>query len=280
MQISFHNDSEALKLLNFVSVHPLGTKFIPYIRFLPSQGLQVDLDGSTGSHTDWHVLLSETFHSFLVEEKLLATLEQIIAGKFFYKEREEIEAIIEIASSIIESERTRDEASLFAQEKKSIEEGLGSILKEKVSFSFDSFTKFRLKSFGHTLENYAMRAIDEYKLEQDYQNFIAILRDCLHSQEPKLPGLHLVNREGFQFFDQEFEMLDRKQINGLIDRRLLAKSSFFLDTVVMAPLLSIAPKQLYIYTDDKEEGMIQTMSRIFEERATVLPLSAFQNGQN
>ncbi|MDO7487902.1 hypothetical protein Q5O89_23035 [Peribacillus frigoritolerans] len=27
MQISFQNDSEALKLLNFVSVHPLGQNF-------------------------------------------------------------------------------------------------------------------------------------------------------------------------------------------------------------------------------------------------------------
>ncbi|KQU14972.1 hypothetical protein ASG65_10725 [Bacillus sp. Leaf13] len=273
MQISFQNDSEALKLLNLVSVHPLGAEFQPYIRFLPQQGMYVDMAESVGDK--WLILLSEVFHSFLLEEKMLPVIEQIIISKFFYREREEIEAITEIASSIIEGERARCQGMLFSTEKKLIEEGLQSILAGKVSFSFDSFTTFRLKSFQHTLEKYVVKAIDEYKLEQDYQNFIATLRDCLHGQESKLPKLHLVNRDGFQFYDQEFSKLDRPKINSMIDRRLLAKSSLFLDTVILAPLLSIAPENLYIYTDDKEEGLIQTMARIFEERATVLPLSAF-----
>lgn len=273
MQISFQNDSEALKLLNLVSVHPLGAEFQPYIRFLPQQGMYVDMTESVGDK--WLILLSEVFHSFLLEEKMLPVIEQIIISKFFYREREEIEAITEIASSIIEGERARCHGVLFSTEKKLIEEGLQSILAGKVSFSFDSFTTFRLKSFQHTLEKYVVKAIDEYKLEQDYQNFIATLRDCLHGQESKLPKLHLVNRDGFQFYDQEFSKLDRPKINSMIDRRLLAKSSLFLDTVILAPLLSIAPENLYIYTDDKEEGLIQTMARIFEERATVLPLSAF-----
>jgi putative sporulation protein YtxC len=274
VHISFQNDSEALKLLNFVSVHPLGAEFQTYIQFLPNQGLYVDMTEMTADK--WLILLSDVLHSFLLEEKTLHVIEQIIIGKFFYSEREEIEAIIEIASSIIEGEREERGGMLFSKEKQLIKEGLQSILEGKVSFSFDSFTTFRLKSFQHTLEKYALRAIDEYKLEQDYQNFISMLRDCLHGQDSKLPGLHLVNRDGFQFYDHKFSRLDRQKINSLIDRQLLAKSSLFLDTVILAPLLSIAPKSLYIYTDYKEEGLIQTMARIFEERATVLPLSAFR----
>ncbi|MED3994310.1 sporulation protein YtxC [Peribacillus frigoritolerans] len=273
MQILFQNDSEALKLLNFVSVHPLGAEFQAYIRFIPQQGMHVDMTESSGD--EWLILLRDAFHSFLLEEKTLPVLEQIIVGKFFYREREEIEAIIEIASSIIEAERARNQDGAFSTEKRLIEEGLQSILAGKVSFSFDSFTTFRLKSFQHTLEKYVVKAIDEYKLEQDYQNFIATLRDCLQGQESKLRKLHLVNRDGFHFYDQKFSKLDRPKINSMIDRRLLAKSSLFLDTVILAPLLSIAPESLCIYTDDKEEGLIQTISRIFEERATILPLSSF-----
>lgn len=273
MKISFQNDSEALKLLNFVSVHPLGTEFQPYIEFLPQQGLHVHM---TEHEADkWLILLSEVFHSFLLEEKMGLVLKQIIIGKFFYREQEEIDAIIEIASSIIEGERSDSKSTLFSKEKQLIEEGLESILAGKVSFSFDSFTTFRLRSFQHTLEKYAVRAIDEYKLEQDYQNFIAMLRDCLNGQEAKLSRLHLVNHDGFQFYDPELNRLNRPTLNSMIERKLLTKNSLFLDTVILAPLLSIAPDRLFIYTDDKEEGLIQTMARIFEERATVLPLSAF-----
>ena len=273
MQITFQNDSEALKLLNFVSVHPLGAEFQPYIEFFPQQGLFIDM---SKLQTDkWLTLLSETFHSFLLEEKMLPVLKQIIIGKFFYREQEEIDAIIEIASSIIEAENLECGGILFSREKQLIEEGLQSILAGKVSFSFDSFTTFRLRSFQHALEEYAVRAIDEYKLEQDYQTFIAMLRDCLHEQESKVPKLHLVHHDGFQFYDHELGRMDRRKLTSMIDRKLLADLSFFLDTVLWAPLLSIAPARLYIYTDDKEEGLVQTMTRIFEERAMVLPLSAF-----
>ncbi len=264
-------------MLDFVSVHPLGAEFRPYIRFLRQQGLHMDMTESSGEK--WLILLRDSFHSFLLEEKTLSVLEQIIVGKFFYREREEIEAIIEIASSIIDGERSVNGDAAFDREKRSIEEGLQSILEGRVSFSFDSFTTFRLKSFHHTLEKYVVKAIDEYKLEQDYQNFIATLRDCLIGQESKFISLHLVNRDGFHFYDHTFTKLDRPEINRLIDRRLLAKSSLFLDTVILAPLLSIAPVNLYIYTDDKEEGLIQTISRIFEERAMVLPLSSFSQAK-
>lgn len=269
MQISFQNDSEALKLLNFVSVHPLGAEFEPYIEFFPQQGLLVDMTELKAEK--WLMMLSEVFHSFLLEEKTLPVLKQIIVGKFFYREQEEIDAIIEIALSIIEGE-----GDVFSKEKQLIKDGLKSIVAGKVSFSFDSFTTFRLRSFRHALEKYAVRAIDEYKLEQDYQNFIAMLRDRLHEQESKLSRLHLVYHDGFQFYDHELGRLDRRKLTSMIDRKLLADSSFFLDTVILAPLLSIAPTSLYIYTDNKEEGLVQTMTRIFEERATVLPLSAFR----
>lgn len=115
VQISFQNDSEALKLLNLVSVHPLGAEFQPYIRFLPQQGMYVDMTESVGDK--WLILLSEVFHSFLLEEKMLPVIEQIIISKFFYREREEIEAITEIASSIIEGERARCQGMLFSTEK-------------------------------------------------------------------------------------------------------------------------------------------------------------------
>ncbi|MFJ7744332.1 sporulation protein YtxC [Peribacillus sp. NPDC097295] len=274
MQISFQNDSEALKLLKLISVHPFGAEFEPYIELFPQQGLLVDM--TELEDEKWLTLLSEVFHSFLIEEKTLPVLKQIIISKFFYREQEEIDAIIEIALSIIDGDNSKGRGDLFCKEKQSIKDGLKSIVAGKVSFSFDSFTTFRLRSFRHALEKYAGLAIDEYKLEQDYQNFIAMLRDRLHEQESKLSRLHLVYRDGVQFYDHELGRLDRRKLTSMIDRKLLADSSFFLDTVILAPLLSIAPTSLYIYTDNKEEGLIQTMTRIFEERATVLPLSAFR----
>ena len=130
---------------------------------------------------------------------------------------------MEFAISIVEGERNISQKPLFDEEKEWIKKGLAPILTEKLSFSFDSFTTFRLKSFYQSLEKYVLQAIDEYKLEQDYQNFIATLRDFLQNRDPKMSYLHLVYRDAFHFYDHSFRRLERSEITEMIDRHLLSK---------------------------------------------------------
>jgi len=271
--ISFQNNNEALKLLQFVSAHSLGGELQQYMICTPEQGLKLDLEERPIEK--WLAMLTDVFHSFLVEEKLQSVLEQIIIQKFLYRERDEVDGILQIAASIFEGERNAARKPLFEEEKQIIKDGLQTILTRELSFSFDSFITFRLKSFHQSLEKYAMLAIDEYKLEQDYQSFIATLRDFLHKRTPKMPYLHLVYQDAFYFYDASYRKLERLEINELVDRHLLANSSIYIESVTLAPLLSIAPERLYIYTDDMEQGLIQTVKRIFEERSVVLPLNAF-----
>lgn len=265
---------EALTVLQMILNHPSGIELHPSIQFTSKQGLELSIEQNLEK---WISVLTDVFHSFLLDEKLEQALEQIIAQKFYFNERDEIDSILQFAASIFEGEKKKSEEPLFAEEKHSIENGLYPILTENKSFSFDSFTTFRLKSFYQSLEKYVIQAIDEYKLEQDYQNFIAILRDVLHKREPKLSYLHLVYRDAFHFYDQTLRKLERHEITDMIDRQLLSKSSIYIDPVTLAPLLSIAPERLYIYTDDTEQGLIQTMKQIFEERTFILPLHEFRN---
>lgn len=252
--------------------HPYGKELQQSIKFITRQGLELDI----GQNLDkWISVLTDVFYSFLLEERLLQTLEQMITQKFYFSERDEIDSILQFAASIFEGEKNMLKEPLFSEEKHWIKKGLHSILTEKISFSFDSFTTFRLKSFHQSLEKYATQAIDEYKLEQDYQNFIAILRDLLQKRQPKISYLHLVFRDAFHFYDHSFRKLERYEITDMIDRHLLSKSSIYIDPVTLAPLLSIAPERLYVYTDDTEQGLIQTMKQIFEERIFVLPLHSF-----
>lgn len=273
VHISFQNDAEALTLLQMVLNHSFGLELHQSIQFTPRQGLELDIEQQ--NLEKWLTLLTDVFHRFLLEEKLQHALEQIITQKFYFRERDEIESILLFAASIFEGEKNMSQEPLFSDEKQWIKKGLHSILTERLSFSFDSFTTFRLKSFYQSLEKYAMLAIDEYKLEQDYQSFIATLRDFLHKRKPKMSYLHLVYRDAFYFYDHSFRKLELFEITDLIDRHLLSESSIYIDSVTLAPLLSIAPERLYIYTNDTEQGLIQTMKRVFEERTFILPLDAF-----
>lgn len=270
VRIHFQSETEALKLLEYVSVHPLGSELTEYIHFQPESGLFVTIKDTYMKKLLF--LLSDVFYTFLLEEKLLSLIETILRHKYFYREREEIDAIIEIASSIIEGEQKQ---LLFKAEKKTIREGLQSFLADKISFSFDSFATFRLKSFYDSLVVYVESAIDEYKLEQEYQSFIQALRDLLYERKSKMEVVHLVHDHGFHFFDESFRELDKYEIFKMIDKKMLADNPIYIDSKVLAPLISLAPNRLSLYTDEPDDGLIQTIRKIFEEKSKIQPVSSF-----
>ncbi|BBP91448.1 hypothetical protein BsIDN1_50660 [Bacillus safensis] len=59
-------------------------------------------------------------------------------------------------------------------------------LYSKVFFSIGSFMTFRLSEYDRRLKNYVEVSIEEYKMEQEYQNFIQSLRDYVMAREPRL----------------------------------------------------------------------------------------------
>ncbi|MGE8078553.1 sporulation protein YtxC [Peribacillus loiseleuriae] len=273
VHIYFLDDIEARKWLQFVSVHPLGAELHSYIQFVSEEGIFITVEEQ--HLNDVHRLLSDVFYTFLVEEKLRDGLEQAIREKFLFEEQEEVEAILDIAASIVEGEMKLGSSNGFEEAKAAIAESIQVVLTEEKSFSFESIATFRLKGFFESLEHYAGLAIDEYKLEQDYQNFIATLRDFLNKRQSQLRTIHLVHQESFSFFDESFRKLEKEDLTRMMDRRLLGGYPIYIDSTALAPLISIAPERLYVYTDDAEDGLIQTIRRVFEERTIIRPIQSF-----
>ena len=131
------------------------------------------------------------------------------------------------------------------------------------------FIKFRLSSFINELEKYVELSLDEYKMEQEYQVFIQTLRDFVLDRPPKLTKLHLLFDEGITFFNEGFAELKRSELIGMIDRRLLINHPVYVDSVTIAPLLSIAPANIYLYTNDLNNRLFG-QSKIYLKKGSVV----------
>jgi putative sporulation protein YtxC len=207
-----------------------------------------------------------TFIIRFIEDRLLLS---IISGTFYFKDEEEQQQILQLAHSFIDGERCdyRSDHERVVPRETLIEEALSLFLKDDLSFSFESFVKFRLKQYMDRLQHYVELAIDEYKLEQEYQNFIQMLRDCLQSRQPKLLTVHLVHDPPtFIFYDEQFREMTTNELKYLIDRTLIVSQPMYIDSSVLAPLVSIAPQKIYLYTTHEDDGMVQTIQNVFQER--------------
>ncbi|OIK10012.1 sporulation protein [Bacillus sp. MUM 116] len=221
--------------------------------------------------------VKEAFFGFIVKIKTEDWYREILKERFYYEDPEEQQQIIDIIYSIQEGHR-EDLAVLLKEsgEKPKIKEAIEQVFQENSSFSFDSFLKFRLRPYLQMLESYVEVSIDEYKMEQEYQMFIQTLREFLAGRDPKMDTLHLLFDEEITFFSSEFEEIKRGELTKMIDRKLLVNHPVYVDSASIAPLLSIAPKTIFLYAIEPDAPLVRTIQNIFEERVTVKSFQALR----
>ncbi|PFP27769.1 putative sporulation protein YtxC [Bacillus sp. AFS073361] len=222
-------------------------------------------------------IVKHAFYEFITIIKRDDWFREILKGHYFYDEYEEQQQIIEIIDSILEGQR--EDLSIFlndTNEEKQIKSAIDHIFQDNISFSFDSFLKFRLRPYLQSLQGYVEIAIDEYKMEQEYQIFVQMLREFLVNREPKMEVLHLLFDEEITFYNEQFVEMKRAELTRMIDRKLLVNHPVYVDSASIAPLLSLAPTTIFLYTKDPDEPLVRTIKNIFEERVTIKSFAALR----
>jgi putative sporulation protein YtxC len=224
--------------------------------------------------------VKNAFYEFIIKIKRDDWFREMLKERYYYEDPEEQQQIIEIIYSVLEGQRV--ELALLLKEKNEepkIKQAVDEVFINHVSFSFDSFYKFRLRPYLEMLESYVEISIDEYKMEQEYQMFVQTLREFLADREPKIETLHLLFDEEITFYNAQFEEIKRGELTRMIDRKLLFNHPIYVDSASIAPLLSIAPTTILIYTNDCEAPLVRTIKNIFEERVTIKSYDGLRNTQ-
>jgi putative sporulation protein YtxC len=222
-------------------------------------------------------IAKHAFYEFITIIKRDDWFREILKSRYFYEDFEEQQQIIEIIYSILEGQR--EDLSVFlndSNEGANIRGAIEYIFQDDISFSFDSFLKFRLRPYLQSLEGYVEIAIDEYKMEQEYQIFVQMLREFLVNREPKMDVLHLLFDEEITFYNDQFVEMKRAELTRMIDRKLLVNHPVYVDSASIAPLLSLAPTTIFLYTKDPDEPLVRTIKNIFEERVTIKSFAALR----
>lgn len=216
--------------------------------------------------------------AFIQEELLPQWLAKIVSEKFFYSEQDECHEIVEMALTMM-NEKEAPYEDFWDELQLKVQDGLVLVFEKRVSFSFPSFLTFRMRGVMHHLIEFVGDAIDEYKMEQEYQSFVHALRNHMLSNTPKLKQLHVLHQYYFHFYSDKFSKIEKTKLKRYIDRKLQTSFPVYIDESVLAPLISIAPKHLFIYSDEENHPLILTIQRIFEERVKVLPHKMFKTKQ-
>lgn len=228
-------------------------------------------------YNDFHPFLAAALTKHIIETCEEKWLFHILKNIFYYEDEEEMKQIIAIARSILEGDRD-DLPSLkplFARYEH-IYQAIAEGIDHETTFYYEPFLTFRLKAYGEMLIDCVEMAIDEYLLEQEYQNLVAHFRHYIHTEKNRTEKIQLVHQKNtFIFLDEHFRLITDEMKRAYLVPYLVFEEQLEINEMVITPLVCFNPKEVVIYTEEEENGVIYTIQTIFEERVRIYPFRQF-----
>ncbi len=213
---------------------------------------------------------------FIIGHKEQLMIVKMLKENYFFSEEEEQQQILHIAQSIIEGQRHEiPKVQKLTSRELFVREALEDFLQPDLYFTFSSFQKFRLQKYFNCLREYVELAIEEYKMEQEYQSFVQSLRDYLCKKDSKIQRVNIVYNREYKIYNENKCIIPEAALKQYIDKDFVYKHPMYIDSQLLAPLVSMAPIGISLYTNDSLDGMIQTIQNIFEERVVIHRLEDF-----
>jgi putative sporulation protein YtxC len=138
-------------------------------------------------------------------------------------------------------------------------------LRESKLIAIDGYVHFRLEHYRRALAKCVHDGVDQFLLDQEYQDFISLLKYFVSVQASKIDTVHIMHRGV-----KQFELLDEQgkplQLNDGGTLQEIVEHSFSHEDLIVSTLLTIAPEKIILHTKFPEENIILTLSQIFESR--------------
>ncbi|AJY75824.1 putative sporulation protein YtxC [Paenibacillus beijingensis] len=153
--------------------------------------------------------------------------------------------------------------------KHKIAEELKQYMEENQYLNLHGIVTFRLHAYWNELREAAEFAMEEYIMDKQYRDFVALLKYFVSAQEAKIGRVHLLHREGYEFqlMDEYFNPLETRPGERIVAE--IADVEMNMEDMIVSTLLSVAPGQVVIHTRHPELQVIRTIETIFENRISV-----------
>lgn len=200
-------------------------------------------------------------------------MKKYLQETFYYDDEQEIQAIMETAKTMFfpslsyQGEMVTISLMQWQQE---IHNKIAPFIEENISFSFDSFLSFRLQTSKEQILDLVEKAIDEYRMEMDYQMMLQKCRDFLSNQKPRVETVYVSMKATIQFFDKDRQEISFEQVCRWLEAVTPFEQYLPIHERMIGPLVSMAPKKILIESKECNDDLYHTLRNIFEERIELI----------
>ncbi|MGI6169488.1 MAG: sporulation protein YtxC [Christensenellales bacterium] len=139
------------------------------------------------------------------------------------------------------------------------------VLREGREISLDGFQRFRMKEMAAVCEMCVDDSFDKMVIEQEYREFLKLLRYFVETQTPLVEEVHLIGRDGkLELTDENFLPIQKDMLEQLwLDADYIGMSD---EDKLISILISIAPSRIHLHGDGGNQKILETIIRVFNGR--------------
>ena len=152
-----------------------------------------------------------------------------------------------------------------------IKQNILDYLKENSSINVKGFTNFRLTAYKKMLSELVQKVIEDYKIQQEYKEFISMLKYFVETQKKRCKKLHVVFGENGEYtlLDANNCDITAKCFNEFLETK--EKNNLNNEDVLISSLITLAPRKLFLHfeSDNYNKRIVSTISQIFENKVYI-----------
>ncbi|NLN07621.1 MAG: hypothetical protein GX167_08390 [Firmicutes bacterium] len=207
-------------------------------------------------------MLADRLALYVVQEQAPYFLAHMVARYYYYFPKEERQQIINLAKANYETDPAKDVGGpVYA----GVQQCLQEYLEQNDYLNLHGLITFRMQQWTKFLRKTVDKAVDEFLMEKEYQEFVRLLKYFVALQEPKIKQVHvLLDQEGrFHFLDHTCQPLAQQQE---IDWSNDGGSNE--EDLLVSMLITTAPHRIILHQNvcTLYPKAVDTLRHVFENR--------------
>lgn len=211
--------------------------------------------------------LASIITDLLMNEIAKEMMGRILRTKYQYLSKEELRLIVQKAYLYLSNlnEAGDIEKTLFRHNQILAE--VSRYMESNSHFFLEGFLRFRLKEYFKELELSIEKAVENFLVEQEYHEFLKLLRYFVEIQEPRIDELHVLikDKQSFCLLDEERQPINQDQLQGALSE---LNNDVDYEDLLLSALITISPRSIVLHVINKIE-IVETILNVFRERVLI-----------
>lgn len=206
----------------------------------------------------------------IMENKIL---KRCIDTNYYYFNDEERGRILAFACKSLgsDSDQSRDECIYRLSRKARVLQKVLDYLDMNNNIIIEGFIRFRMKDYVTELEDAIDRAVEEYLMEREYNEFIKLLRYFVEIQEPKVDTVNVLKNpdNSYRLLDGQGRPVNNEILDDLAEEVL--ENNINYDDLLVSSLITIAPTRIIIHDQSISEKseILDTIKKVFYQKVII-----------